>query len=53
MLYNKETPPGFSEWYSGKVALVTGATSGIGKAMAKQLCCYGAKVLQGIQNPDS
>lgn len=42
---NKESLPYFAKWFSGKTALVTGATSGIGREIAKQLVWYGAQVL--------
>lgn len=35
----------FAKWFSGKTALVTGATSGIGQEIAKQLSCCGSRVL--------
>ncbi|HCJ66755.1 MAG TPA: short-chain dehydrogenase, partial [Elusimicrobia bacterium] len=37
--------PDFARWFSGKTVLVTGATSGIGREIAKQMAHYGSKVL--------
>jgi len=39
------TYAGPSELFTGKVALVTGATSGLGMAIAKRLLCEGASVV--------
>ncbi len=41
----KQGLPYFASWFSSKQALVTGATSGIGKEIARQLVDYGCKVL--------
>lgn len=37
--------PNYSKWYAGKTVLVTGATSGIGLEIARQVICFGSKVL--------
>ncbi|HBR14559.1 MAG TPA: hypothetical protein DD723_03315 [Candidatus Omnitrophica bacterium] len=41
----KHSFPSFAAWYAGKSALVTGATSGIGREMARLLIRYGARVV--------
>ncbi|MBI5803298.1 SDR family oxidoreductase [Candidatus Pacearchaeota archaeon] len=38
------TPPNYGEDFDGKVAIVTGAASGIGKAIAKALAHHGANI---------
>lgn len=42
---SKQTLPYFAKWFSEKTAFITGATSGIGREIAKQMTHYGTKVL--------
>lgn len=41
----KDSHPNSAGWFNGKTALVTGATSGIGREIAKQMACYGTRLL--------
>ena len=40
------------ETLQGKIMVVTGANSGIGKAMARELAGRGARVVMVCRNPD-
>ena len=49
---NLQAGPGISGPFSGKVAIITGSESGIGKATARALCRAGASVILNGRVPD-